>query len=390
MSRVLVIDASVSGHHETYLANIAEGLSSAGHEVVLATATENQGSPAVKRLSGIGSSVTVIFAPLGANSKRFGGLRADISRERAYWQFNKLAYGAAAGISVVDHILLPYADDCIHLMAVMGLPFDDAQVTAITMRPIFHHRHEGVDTPANPLIQSLKQKLFECFLNKLTLKKVLTIDPTLENFAANKISIKATWSKVKYFPDPVKPPSIGEKYESRAALNIPRNVRMVLLYGALDTRKGVEPLLRALATFPTTENLLLVLAGVLSQSIRLLLEQEYFSLIEKGIVKVVDKYISEEEECHLLLACDAVWLGYVGHFSMSGVLVKAAQYGRQVIATKRGLLGRFARDLPGSHIIDVDESEQIKAALQEISQLNGVVPAALMNHNWRDALKMLP
>jgi len=43
---------------------------------------------------------------------------------------------------------------------------------------------------------------------------------------------------------------------------------------------------------------------------------------------VLDRLISEEQEADLFSACDAVWLGYMGHYGMSGVLVQAYHFGR--------------------------------------------------------------
>jgi glycosyltransferase involved in cell wall biosynthesis len=390
MTRVVVIDASVSGHHETYMANIAEGLIRLGRDVVLVTAEKHQNSPAAKRLASISSSIKVLFAPLSSDSAHEGGLKADILRERAYWQFSKMAYNAAACEGSVDHVVLPYADHCIHAIATCGLPFGRAPVTAITMRPVFHHQNEGVDTPANRYLQRMKQKLFESFLSKPTVQRVLTIDPTLANFAQKRASLRSCWEKVSYLPDPVAPPIHGDKHASRVALGLSGQAPLVLIYGAIDTRKGVEPLLRALASLPATGSPSVILAGEMSSSIRLFVATaECQLLIDQGRLTLFERYVSEEEERHLLLASDAVWLGYVGHFAMSGVLVKAAQYGRPVIATKRGLLGWFARDLPGAQVIDVEQPAQIRAALSSVSQVGGEVSASLQQHNWQYAMEKL-
>ena len=54
-------------------------------------------------------------------------------------------------------------------------------------------------------------------------------------------------------------------------------------------------------------------------------------------------FVSPELETQLFSACDAVWLGYHGHYGMSGVLVQAYRFGKPVIATAQGLIGWFAR-----------------------------------------------
>ena len=57
----------------------------------------------------------------------------------------------------------------------------------------------------------------------------------------------------------------------------------------------------------------------------------------------MDRFVTAEEELDLFSACDVVWLGYKGHYGMSGVLVQAYRFGKPVVATADGLIGWFCR-----------------------------------------------
>jgi glycosyltransferase involved in cell wall biosynthesis len=81
---------------------------------------------------------------------------------------------------------------------------------------------------------------------------------------------------------------------------------------------------------------------------------------------VLDRFISSETELDLFSACDVVWLGYKGHYGMSGVLVQAFRFGKPVIATADGLIGWFCRTGELGPVIDDLTPGSINRALDDV------------------------
>ena len=74
-------------------------------------------------------------------------------------------------------------------------------------------------------------------------------------------------------------------------------------------------------------------------------------------------YVTSEEELAAFKSADCVWLGYSGHYQMSGVLVQAGRAGIPVIACKEGLIGYYAAKLGNGILVDSRDSESVSGAL---------------------------
>ncbi|WP_350029763.1 glycosyltransferase, partial [Caballeronia sp. INML5] len=81
----------------------------------------------------------------------------------------------------------------------------------------------------------------------------------------------------------------------------------VLVYGAINERKGLFELIEALAQRPSAQSPTLVIAGAQDEDVRARLATAIAKL--KAPVPVVfDRFIPAEMELDLFSACDAVWL----------------------------------------------------------------------------------
>jgi len=95
---------------------------------------------------------------------------------------------------------------------------------------------------------------------------------------------------------------------------------------------------------------------------------------------VLDRFIDSETEQDLFSACDVVWLGYKGHYGMSGVLVQAYRSGKPLIATADGLIGWFCRDGELGPVIDDLAPDSINQALDTVLESEWVRPDASNGH----------
>jgi glycosyltransferase involved in cell wall biosynthesis len=67
------------------------------------------------------------------------------------------------------------------------------------------------------------------------------------------------------------------------------------------------------------------------------------TLVRTGRARVIDRYVSDQEEELSFAATDVVLLPYLQHFGSSGVLSRAAAAGKMVIASDEGLIARRIR-----------------------------------------------
>ena len=67
-------------------------------------------------------------------------------------------------------------------------------------------------------------------------------------------------------------------------------------------------------------------------------------------------------------AADVVWLGYQGHYHMSGVLVQAGVMGLPVIACEEGLIGWLTRRFGSGPVVATSSPAAIATAIAELSR----------------------
>jgi len=144
-------------------------------------------------------------------------------------------------------------------------------------------------------------------------------------------------AKYQLVPHPVYEifPDRWERPQARKQLGLPEDAPVLLFFGYVRAYKGLRHLLEAmpqvLATLPEAQ---LLVAGEFYEPI-----EPYRQLIaERGIgkaVRVIDRYVPNEEVGLLFGAADVVVLPYVSA-TQSGIVQIAYHYGRPVISTAVG------------------------------------------------------
>jgi glycosyltransferase involved in cell wall biosynthesis len=109
----------------------------------------------------------------------------------------------------------------------------------------------------------------------------------------------------------------------------------------------------------------LLLAGEQDQEVRGFMRA--FIPILKPAPVILDQFVSNEMERDLFSACDVVWLGYKGHYGMSGVLVQAYRFDKPVVATSDGLIGWLCRGGQLGPCLDDLSAASITQALGEVA-----------------------
>jgi glycosyltransferase involved in cell wall biosynthesis len=155
--------------------------------------------------------------------------------------------------------------------------------------------------------------------------------------------------------------------EARRALQIPQGARVFLHYGIGDRRKGLHLAARAVLASPVEDNWFLLCAGELSKDREII---HILSRLEScGRSKILNRFISEEEERLCLCASDFVLLPYIGHFGSSGILSLATAAKKMVIASDEGLVGRRVSDHGLGLVFASNSTGSLSAKMKEAVNL---------------------
>jgi glycosyltransferase involved in cell wall biosynthesis len=338
---VLIVEPNFTGHRWRYAEWAAAAYGEAGYRCVIVTDPVNAEHALAKRIAQENRPQLEIqfVAPLAHG--RSGAARLSYVR---FFRDFKHAFDVASRSRKVALVVVPYVDYFFYALPFTGSPFGDTPWVGITMRANFHHAKVGVKAPREPLVNALKAQLFRRAICTTGLKTLLTIDPTLAEWYAGTPGHRERYqgnrgAAVQYLADPFPDAKAAEPRIARERLGLGAG-KHVLVYGAISERKGIQELVAALAQRSGSDKPTLVVAGAQDDEIR-----AFFSSSQglSPAAVFMDRFITAEEELDLFSACDVVWLGYKGHYGMSGVLVQAYRFGKPVVATADGLIGWFCR-----------------------------------------------
>lgn len=372
---VLVIEPDFSGHRWRYAEWAAQACIGAGYQCVIVTASANATHPLAQRLvAGNGTDATadlqISFVDPPADAGRPG--LGSLSYVRFFRHFQHIYRTISREYHVVQ-VVVPYVDYFFYALPVLGSPFGSTPWLGITMRATFHHHEAGVRAPRRPLVNAVKGQLFRRAIRTSGLKTLLTIDPTLADWCAQSPASGAGpgAAPVRYLADPCPEAAPLDPWAAREQLGLAAYGQFVLVYGAISERKGIFELVDALAARDDAPTL--VIAGAQDMDVRSPLLRALTQLTPAPVV--MDRFIDTDTEQALFSACDIIWLGYKGHYGMSGVLVQAYRFGKPLIATADGLIGWFCRDGELGPVIDELTPDAINQALDTLLEQDWQRPA---------------
>ena len=339
-SIVLVIEPDFTGHRWRYAQWAAQAYAEQGMRSIIATVPSNESHPLSRAIVDSkypGLAIAFVAPPPRGHSFAVRLERLSYARHHRYFAH---AYRQMAAHTAIALVVAPYVDYFLYALPFLGSPFGATPWIGITMRATFHHRSVGIEAPRRPIVNAVKSGLFRRAIATRGLLTLLSIDPTLPEWSdrvlpANGYKTRAR-APIAYLPDPCPEAQADDPLAARARLRFGQGPHL-LVYGSITERKGIRELVIALEQMARPPTL--VVAGEQDQLTRAFLQAHVNTLTPEPIV--IDRFIANELECDLFSACDAVWLGYKGHYGMSGVLVQAYRFGKRVVATSEGLIGWF-------------------------------------------------
>ena len=359
---VLIIEPGLTGHHAGYLERIASAYMQAGHTVTVTVILSNLAHPVFDRLK-TKFDDAFHLALLdenkynGACQSRFGLLGRELAIRRLFGKAFREIYRRKP----VDYVFLPYLDYCLYALGLLGSPFGAVQWGGICMRPSFHYQQFDVIAP-KPKLAPIKRALFLRLLRSRTLRSIWTIDELLSRYIEER---HAKWSRrLQYLPDPAELKGNHTRESAREELDISEDALVVLVYGAIDERKGLAVLVEAACSPDVPAKLHLLVVGKQSTSMRHLINSsEVRALAAAGRLYSINEFVDDATQQKAFAATDIVWLGYKNHYTMSGVLVLAVMSNKPVIATEDGLIGWHTRNNNLGAVVDIDNVVSVREAL---------------------------
>lgn len=241
----------------------------------------------------------------------------------------------------IDHLLIPFFDDyCLHAASFRRSPFGSIQWSGIVVRPRHHLRSCGAKLPFR-WIDLLDRAAYSLVLRKRSLVRLFSIDPFLSQYYPG--------GKVAAIPDPA---NVGERQAGRTPteldpLLIDRSKRVVLLvYGYIDGRKGLQELMAAVNDSQVPRSLHILLAGFQDPAAAGALGSPIAQALRvSGRLVEINRVVTDDEETALFQFADIVWVYYPRSYCSSGALIRAGQCAKPVLATEEGLVGRLVTDI---------------------------------------------
>lgn len=352
--RLLVIEPNATGHRMIYARWLIEGAARAGFTPVLAT-TPGALSNVVVQSMLHRRELALELVTVDGLSRQISGrsrIRQAIGQLRAFrWCYS--AMQAAERSGPISAVVLPYVDSCFYAIGVLGSPFGSRPWAAITMRQMLS-------------VHGLRASLRRAFTRRVSRARGLTglfcIEPSMRTLQAS-----TRFDKISYLPDPAELRSFADPKSARHTLGVPEEAFVVLVFGAIDVRKGLVYLLEGMSELGCLEEVCILIAGAQSREIReLLSNHEFRDWAARRQIVEIDRFLDDDDVAAVFAASDCVWLGYVGHSGMSGVAVLAGRVALPIIACNEGEIGQLALTLRTGPVVDVSEPLQVAAAISEL------------------------
>lgn len=358
-----VIEIGLSGHRERYLRWISEALVEKGYVVSIALAS-NHGICERFLQWGTEHHISIDYLDLPLPEKNSVFLQGLLLYRRIRGLIPQFTRAH-------NLVFFPSLDAIAYFVTLFGLPCGSGKCAGIVMRPYFHIERRR--NWRQVILDKVKKRLFNRLMKSKLFVRLFTIDELLFELHGAK-----TDGKLIYLADPAYLATASNR-------ELPElSGTNVLIYGSIDERKGVVEALGALDYIHEKKEsqltpLKFIVAGRTSSYMEQLLSS--YSLRYPDNIQVINRHISDSEECDLFMSASIVWVAYSNFFNMSGVLAQAGLAGKPVIGNLEGLISFLIKRYELGEIADTNYSKDISRALKCL--LGDPVRSEKMGRNGR-------
>ncbi len=356
-STLLVFDAEPSGHHPDYVRYLLDALPEPQQaaRVTLAVAQEMLDAHPDLVLSG---------AHLSPLSPQRPGNEIVAGSSRLWAQLCEAVrtHRPDAVLLLYGEMLLPDLARGARLPGHPGIATLHFRLPVRDAGPSFRERLRDV----------VKRRLLHRLFRHPDVKALFSLDPR----PVPELRRMARHTSVVTLPDPVPNPTLTPEERAdarrrlRESLGLGPDHRLMVLFGALDSRKGIFETLAAVRQLPpaTAERLAVLFAGSLNPAIA---ESFTADLVATAAatpahLTLRDGFIRDEHEVEEILgSADTVLIPYLRHVGSSGVLIRAARLQTPVVCQAYGLMGAWTREHALGRAVDTTNTAALAAALAE-------------------------
>ena len=359
---ILIAEPHLGGHRIFFVRWIAMAIKEAGYHPVLVTSDDDLADDMYRTIlfgDGLFEKDDVISSSYKKSVGSFSVINL-INESIKYWKWLRQSYKTIiSSIENLEHVVVPSLDIAMYSIALTGSPFMNTPWSGIVMRPTFHLKVSSkkriVDYFKESLVRKLtkNQYLMALFSNDELLVKYL-------NKAKNN-------NKIFFLPDPVQIEKYISSFEARKITSFPKDAFVILVYGHLTDRKGISILLESMRNNKILSTVHLIFAGLQHDSVKEIMNSKIvLELREKGRLFEINRILTNAEEGYMFAASDVVWLGYINHMQMSGVMVQAGVWGKPVITSKSGVMGELTKDHQLGIVLNENSVDDIVQAIIEL------------------------
>lgn len=353
--RLLLFDTALDGHHTDYLTHLIEYWHDQQLEGELYIVTPEglaaQFSPEITFPSQI--KFIELTEPEMAEIRE----ASMIGRSFAGWNL----YLKYAGQICPDHALLMYFD-VFQLGLWLGKK-SPCSVSGIYFRPNFYQKNTA----------KWKERVV-LFRKEFILNRALSNPDFAALFCLDKSAvpaIQAISERTKVLPlsDPVRSYDLTttQLQAQKQALGIKNSRKVFLLFGYLDDRKGIEPVLDAIAMLSQEESkrMSLVLAGPIGNEFRHVVEAKIAALNNDAQIICHFETLKGAAIQTFFAFSDFVLTLYQKHVGMSSILVRAALSQKPLISSDFGYLGNLVKSQQLGITLDSESPAAICEAFRQ-------------------------
>ncbi len=354
---VLIPEFKLTGHHGGYLAQIVDAMLEVASTVAIAVNSTDMPHQVLEEIGAKHKSRVEVLRVQSSDRTATATSKSPLLRELQYYFWFKRAFKIASQRRRVDFVFVPYLDYCLHAVGLIGSPFSDRPWSGITMRAGFHRRRFGIGP--SPKFSGVRERLFGVVARSKSLVRLFAIDELVVKHLAGQAP------KLSYLRDPAEIVFRQDQVAARQALQLPPQAKILLVFGAISSRKGIDVLLTCLGTenWPRDVHVLIVGRHDASDSVQPYIDKVVESELRERLT-VIDEFVDEFKEQLVFSAADGVWLGYRGHYEMSGVLVLAAKARKRTLGTRDGLIGYYIEKYRLGRTFNIDSRREVSDALR--------------------------
>lgn len=250
-------------------------------------------------------------------------------------------------------------------LAILTQPAPPCPISGILFRPTL------VNYPANSWKERLnywrKNITLRYFVKNKNLDSLFNLDP----FATDYILKNWNTEKVKFLPDPVQVyPTTKTKSEVKKSLGIDESKTVFLIFGFLDSRKGITDVMKAISKISgeTSQKGCLLIVGPWEENERKLFNIQLPKIKQTTDFQIVvkDVFVKDEEIQQYFKVADYAFALYNKHFGMSAIMVRAAAAQKPLISSNFGLIGKIVEENELGITIDNDLKEKLVMLLNNV------------------------